>query len=332
MNELALRTTEMFGEVKTNIYENESHEMFMTAEQLGECLGYSNPRESINKLVQRNEYLRKTEFSDEVRLTSTDGKRYWTRVFNEDGIYEVTFLSKTKKALEFHHWVRNLLKALRKGDMQLAMGNVTFSQDMFEAALAKYFGGLNDRVTALESKPNQPNYWLWKKHIVSGAIDNLSKTLNIDTRAAYDLVYANMGGVYGFDKSFAINQFCVKYGVETAPVIDVIADCPQYQSEFIQAINNLLDKVISQGQAIKQLPPTDKVQSVINPLIKKLGDKSVNGARTYGKVYSMMATKRVWKSLFTRYRCSTKKQVLMKNDRKYKQFVDCVNKLMREEV
>ena len=31
MNELQLRTTEMFGEVQTDIYENEYHEMFMTA-------------------------------------------------------------------------------------------------------------------------------------------------------------------------------------------------------------------------------------------------------------------------------------------------------------
>ena len=39
MNELQLKTTEMFGEVQTDIYENESHEMFMTIEQLGRCLG-----------------------------------------------------------------------------------------------------------------------------------------------------------------------------------------------------------------------------------------------------------------------------------------------------
>ncbi len=332
MNELVLRTTEMFGEVETNIYENESHEMFMTAEQLGECLGYSNPRESINKLVQRNEHLRKPEFSDEVKLTSTDGKSYYTRVFNEDGIYEVSFLSKTKKALEFHHWVRQLLKALRKGDMQITMNNVTFSQEIFEAALVKHLGSLNDRVAALEAKPTQPNYWLWKKHIANSAVNNVATALNIDTRTAYDMVYDNMGAVFGFDRSFAINQFCVKYGVETAPVIDAIADCPQYQIEFVQAVNNLLNVVIPQEQVVKPHPTVDKVQSAIEPLIKKLGDKSANGARTYGKVYSMVTTERGWKSLLTRHRCSTKKQVLLKDDKKYKQFLNCINKMLGEEV
>lgn len=38
MNELQLRTTEMFGEVQTDIYENEYHEMFMTARQLSKCV------------------------------------------------------------------------------------------------------------------------------------------------------------------------------------------------------------------------------------------------------------------------------------------------------
>ena len=59
MNDLVLRTTEMFGEVETNIYEDENNEMFMTARQLGECLGYSDPMRSINKLVSRNPHLKK---------------------------------------------------------------------------------------------------------------------------------------------------------------------------------------------------------------------------------------------------------------------------------
>lgn len=184
--------------------------------------------------------------------------------------------------------------------------------------------------SALETKPTQPNYWLWKKHIVAPAIENLSDAYGVDTRTAYDIVYNSMSAAFGFDRSFAINQFCTKYGIETTSVIDAIADCPQYQSEFVQTVNNLINTVTLQNQVVKQLPSADKVQSVIDPLIKKLGDKSVNGARTYGKVYSMIATARGWKLLLTRYRCSTKKQVLMKNDKKYRQFVNCVNKLMEE--
>lgn len=38
------------------------------------------------------------EFSVVVKMTTTDDKQYDTRIFTEDGIYEVTMLAKTEKA------------------------------------------------------------------------------------------------------------------------------------------------------------------------------------------------------------------------------------------
>ena len=107
-----------FGDIQADIYKK-GDEPYMTAEQLGACLGYSHPRENISKIVQRNAYIKGREFSVEVKMTSTDGKRYNTRVFTEDGIYEITMLAKTAKAKEFRAWVRKLLKSLRRGDTKL---------------------------------------------------------------------------------------------------------------------------------------------------------------------------------------------------------------------
>ena len=117
MNNLQLIKSSKFGEVECDIYSNEK-EMFMTTEQLGSCLGYQYARESINKLVSRNEYLKNEEFSCEVILTSEAGERN-TRVFTEDGIYEVTMLAKTEKAKEFRAFIRRLLKSLRKGEAKI---------------------------------------------------------------------------------------------------------------------------------------------------------------------------------------------------------------------
>lgn len=93
MNELQLRTTEMFGEVQTDIYENEYHEMFMTARQLGECLGYSDPMRNINKLVQRNNYLKDKKFSSIYKIKAMNGKSQQARLFNKYGICEIISLS-----------------------------------------------------------------------------------------------------------------------------------------------------------------------------------------------------------------------------------------------
>ena len=339
MNELQLRTTEMFGEVQTDIYENEYHEMFMTARQLSKCLGYSS-KGSFDKLISRNPYIKESEFSGTVNLTVPHGSGYSiqeTRVFNEDGIYEVTFLANTDKAKEFRCWVRRLLKSLRRGDLQLVNGNVTFSPELFELALNKHLGLINDRLIALETKrPSQPNYWLWKKRVANKAIDNLCATLNIDGRTAYDLVYDSMTSRYGFDKSFAISQFCAKYNLEssnsnpaTVSVIDAIADLPEYQKEFIDTVNELIKVNNECPQAV--IPQMDKVHSIMLPLIQKYDDRSINGARTYGKVYAIMNTPRGWKLLLAKNKCRTKKQLLLKREDKYNEFCKCVNRLLNAE-
>lgn len=117
MSELKLIKSAQFGEIEADFY-GRGNDILMTCEQLGECLGYSHPREAVNKLVQRNKYLRGTEFSCEVKMTSESGAKS-TRVFTEDGIYEVTLLAKTERAKEFRAWVRKILKSLRTGKTKL---------------------------------------------------------------------------------------------------------------------------------------------------------------------------------------------------------------------
>lgn len=118
MNNLQIVKSAEFQGVPCDFYQNDGGDVFMTSEQLGQCLGYSNPRESINKVVQRNEYVKELEFSCEVKMTSQSGAKS-TRVFNEDGIYEITMLSKTEKAKEFRAFVRKTLKAIRKGEVKV---------------------------------------------------------------------------------------------------------------------------------------------------------------------------------------------------------------------
>lgn len=115
MNYNLIKSADFCG-TQCDIYADDANEMFMTAFQLGSCLGYSTPRESINKLVSRNKYLKNNEFSAEVILTSPQGSSQETRIFTEDGIYEVTMLAKTEKAKEFRTFVRQLIKSIRKGE------------------------------------------------------------------------------------------------------------------------------------------------------------------------------------------------------------------------
>ncbi len=132
MKDLELIKSSKFNGIECDVYSNDK-EMFMTSEQLGNCLGYQYARESINKLVSRNKYLEQQEFSAEVKMTSPSGTQK-TRVFTEDGIYEVTMLAKTEKSKEFRAFIRKLLKSLRNGETKIVK-MTEYQKQMAEAKL-----------------------------------------------------------------------------------------------------------------------------------------------------------------------------------------------------
>ncbi len=117
MSELQLIKSAKFGEIQADIY-SRNDEPYMTIHQLSQCLGYKD-RKGVEKIVERNPHLKDREFSTTDKMSAVDGKTRNTRIFTEDGIYEVTMLAKTEKAKEFRSWVRKLLKSLRKGDAKL---------------------------------------------------------------------------------------------------------------------------------------------------------------------------------------------------------------------
>ena len=116
---LALAIKEMFEGKEVSIYTLEDGSPVMTVDDLAKSLGYAD-RKGIEKVLERNPYLKEAEFSVTDKLSATDGKKYETRIFNEDGIYEVTMLSSKPKAKEFRAFVRKTLKSLRKGEMVIA--------------------------------------------------------------------------------------------------------------------------------------------------------------------------------------------------------------------
>lgn len=117
MKNLELVKSFNFNDIECDIY-SKDNEVYMTSIQLGEVLGYKNPRKSISNLVNRFEYLKDKEFSGVTNLMTPSGTQE-TRIFTEDGIYEVTMLSKTETGKKFRKVVRNIIKSLRKGENKI---------------------------------------------------------------------------------------------------------------------------------------------------------------------------------------------------------------------
>lgn len=118
---LAIVKSELFDSVKCDFWRNENDEVFMTINQLFRALGYAS-KAGVENILSRNEYLLDCEFSSTHKMRVLEGSRTVNRemrIFTEDGIYEVSFLSKTEKSKKFRQWVRKILKDLRKGELTL---------------------------------------------------------------------------------------------------------------------------------------------------------------------------------------------------------------------
>lgn len=149
-NELTLLKKENFGGIELDLYRNGDNEIFMTAKQLGEALEYAKTQAIIN-IVNRNERLKKEEFSVQLNLSSTDGKSYETRLFTEDGIYELTMLSKQPKAEEFRDFIRKLLKGLRKNELTVVSNSPSYTIEDPIARAEQWIAEQKNKI-ALEQK------------------------------------------------------------------------------------------------------------------------------------------------------------------------------------
>lgn len=122
MDKLELVKSFNFNNLKCDIY-SKDNEMFMTINQLSEVLGYKE-KDGVKKVIKRNDYLKEKEFSQIVPIEfKEEGGQIVTtqntRVFTEDGIYEVTMLSKTEIGKKFRKVLRNIIKSLRKGENKI---------------------------------------------------------------------------------------------------------------------------------------------------------------------------------------------------------------------
>jgi len=113
---MKLIKSDHFGGVAVDVY-SQGDDLYMTALQLCACL--EETKGTFDSRLSRKPQLRGPEFSGTCKLQAPDGKWYTTRVFNEDGIYEIAMLSESPRGAEFRSYIRKLLKALRKGEVKV---------------------------------------------------------------------------------------------------------------------------------------------------------------------------------------------------------------------
>ncbi|MGX2945878.1 BRO family protein [Enterococcus alishanensis] len=119
MQELVLAQEELFQGIHCDLWMDSKRNPFMSMDQLAEALEYTD-RKGIEKIVERNPYLKEQEFSTTDKLSEVEGDRVVKRerrLFTRDGIMEVSFLSHKPKAREFRAWARKVLTAFMDGQI-----------------------------------------------------------------------------------------------------------------------------------------------------------------------------------------------------------------------
>jgi prophage antirepressor-like protein len=113
MNRNKIVKSVSFGSVQCDIYKN-NEEYYMTREQIGRALEYSEPSSSIEVIHRRNKE-RLDKFSTAVKMTGVDGKQREHTLYNRKGIMEICRHSSQPKANIFMDWVWDIMDGIISG-------------------------------------------------------------------------------------------------------------------------------------------------------------------------------------------------------------------------
>ena len=122
MGDLTIVKNSSFGTVSCDYYGNGNGEFFMTRQQIGQALEYSNPNKDIDVLHRRHKE-RLNKFSTTVTLRVVEGTRTVNRemiIYSAKGVYEICRWSRQPKADDFYDHVYEILEGLRLGYLKLS--------------------------------------------------------------------------------------------------------------------------------------------------------------------------------------------------------------------
>lgn len=182
-----VKSGEFLGTV-CDFYRDEDDNIYMTRNQIGEALQYSNSRIAISNIHERNKD-RLDKFSTELELSTLEGNRMVARdtiLYIEKGIYDICRFSRQPLANKFYDWVYDQVILIRK------TGGAIDDKDLF---IETYCGGLDQgaktivksfmsKVEEQQATINkiQPDANNWKAYGDSEGnitMANVAKSLNI---------------------------------------------------------------------------------------------------------------------------------------------------------
>ena len=282
--------------------------------------------------------------SAEITGVLRNAKLYIT----ESQLYDLMLEMKTDKARKFRKWITEEVvpSIVRTGGYVAEGYEQNFLAELVKRlderdrvqhesilALQKQVVGLQK---ILDVKPDMYKINTWKKHTGTPVVERLASALGMDKveKSLYGDIYEEMNATCGFNKVTAVMDYRAKYHLDEdieVPPINVIADNPVYQRDFVITVNRMIAKVKSVHTDVATIStPLDKFNAAIHFLIELRNDKSAHGAKTLALVYDRMHSKQSWAVMKGKNKCNTKKELIMKKDSEYDLFCKTVDEMIKE--
>ena len=338
-NEITTFVNEEFGEIRTT---NINNETWFVLKDICVSLGMSENRASeVIKRLDEDEY-------DSIVVIDSLGREQKVYAVSESGMYATVLRSDKPKAKQFRKWITSeVLPSIRKTGGYVQQGRENeFLETMFKNMQEQLIDNkkailaLQKQVIAqgklLNVKPDMYKINTWKKHTGTPAVEKLASVLGMDKveKSLYGDIYDEMNVTCGFNRVTAVMDYRAKYHLddsEEVTPINVIADDPVYQRDFVITVNRMIAKIKSVHTDVAPITtPFDKFAAAVRPLIELRNDKSARGAKTLALVYDRMHSKQSWAVMKGKNKCNTKKELIMKKDIEYDLFCKTVDELRKE--
>lgn len=154
-NPMTVITSKPFGALNVDVYQNDKHQYYMTREQIGAALEYTDPVRNISKIHDRNAD-RLNPLSSVVNLTTEVGNHTQMRqtyMYNLRGVMEICRFSRQPKADAFMDFCWDIMESLMRGDTVLATPQMdaALSKEFIDVRLHALFDSVKNLQSELDS-------------------------------------------------------------------------------------------------------------------------------------------------------------------------------------
>lgn len=154
-NSMTVIISKPFGALNMDVYEDSKHQYYMTREQIGTALEYSDPRIAIYKIHQRNAD-RLDPLSSVTKLVTQVGNHTEERelfCYNLRGVMEICRFSRQPKADAFMDFCWGIMESLMRGDTVLATPQMdaALSKEFIDVRLHALFDSVKNLQSELDS-------------------------------------------------------------------------------------------------------------------------------------------------------------------------------------